>query len=276
MTIKIVADSACDMRSSGTAEFISVPLVVHTDDKQYVDDANLDIAAMTTELREHKGRSYSSCPSPAAWETAFSGNDDVIAFTITSGLSGSYNSAITAKNACDEAGSGRNIHIFDTLSAGPGIAILIDKARELIADGLDFDAVCEQIKDYMAHTKLLFALESLHNLAENGRVSHIVSLACGILGIRLIGKASDDGLLESLDKCRGAKNTVRGLLENMEKIGYHGGRVSIGHCLNESAAANVKEAIKHKFAQAEIKIYALGGLCSYYAENGGIMMGFEI
>ena len=72
-------------------DFVSVPLSIRTDAEEFYDDANLDVDAMVSTLRDTKGRSYSACPNIADWESAFGESGNVIAFTITSALSGSYN-----------------------------------------------------------------------------------------------------------------------------------------------------------------------------------------
>ena len=94
---RIVADSSCDLLTLDGADFVSVPLSIRTDTEEFCDDANLDVDAMVSTLRDTKGRSYSACPNIADWESAFGESGNVIAFTITSALSGSYNAACVAK-----------------------------------------------------------------------------------------------------------------------------------------------------------------------------------
>ena len=165
--------------------------------------------------------------------------------------------------------------MFDSLSAGPEIALLIEKAAAELRTGADFDAVCNVLKSYQSQTHLLFALESMHNLAQNGRVSKLAATVAGVLGIRVVGQASAEGTLEMLGKCRGARRTLEFLLRAMERLGYRGGRVRIGHCQNEVLAQDLCSELLHLFPQADIESYPLRGLCSYYAERGGIMLGFE-
>ena len=125
---RIVADSSCDLLTLGGADFVSVPLTIRTDAEEFYDDANLDVDAMVSTLRDTKGRSYSACPNIADWESAFGESGDVIAFTITSALSGSYNAACVAKKNCEERNPTRRIYVVDSLSAGPEIALLIERA----------------------------------------------------------------------------------------------------------------------------------------------------
>lgn len=273
--IRIVADSSCDLLSLAGADLTIAPLTIRTEAKEFRDDASLDVGAMVEALHSSKGRSYSACPNIAEWEMAFGESGDMIAFTITSALSGSYNAACVAKKNCEERSPDRRIQVIDTLSAGPEIALLMERAVSVIQTGAGFDEVCEAVREYQARTHLLFALESLHNLAQNGRISKLSAAMAGVLGIRAIGQASAEGTLEMLGKCRGARRTRAYMLEEMVKLGYAGGSVRIGHCQNETFAMELRTAILIRFPGADVRAYPLRGLCSYYAERGGIMMGFE-
>ena len=272
---RIAADSSCNLLTLDGADFVSVPLTIRTETEEFRDDASLDVDAMVSTLRSTRGRSYSACPNVADWESAFGESGDVIAFTITSNLSGSYNAACAAGKNCTERNPARRIHVVDTLSAGPEITLLLEKALSEQSSGAGFDEVCENLKAYQRRTHLLFALESMHNLAQNGRISRLTATMAGVLGIRAAGQASAEGTLEMLGKCRGARRTLEFLLRAMERLGYRGGRVRIGHCQNEVLAQDFCSELLHLFPQADIKSYPLRGLCSYYAERGGIMLGFE-
>ena len=118
-------------------------------------------------------------------------------------------------------------------------------------------------------------LKSLKNLANNGRVSHTVAAVASILGICLTGKASDEGTLEPLNKVRGEKKAIATLIKNMIDNGFKGKKVIISHCFNEEAALALKEKLSEMFENVKIKIQNTGILCSFYAEHGGILVGFE-
>ncbi len=272
---RIAADSSCNLLALDGADFVSVPLTIRTDAEEFRDDASLDVDAMVAALRATKGRSYSACPNIAQWEEAFGERGDVIAFTITSGLSGSYNAACAAKEICRQRDPSRRIHVVDSLSAGPEIALLIEKALSETRAGADFDGVRRAVQEYRERTRLLFALESMHNLAQNGRVNRLVATMAGVLGIRAVGQASAEGTLEMLGKARGARRTRQLMLSEMERLGYRGGSARIGHCQNETLALEIREEIRQRFPAADAQIHPLRGLCSYYAERGGIMLGFE-
>ena len=118
-------------------------------------------------------------------------------------------------------------------------------------------------------------LESMQNLANNGRVNKIVAKAAGILGIRAVGRASDVGTLEPLEKCRGEKKAISALADYMVSCGYEGGKMRISHCLNLAAAESLRANILAAYPDADVQIRPTGGLCSFYAEKGGMIIGFE-
>ena len=276
MSFKIVSDSSSDVRELSGVPFASAPLKVITDDKEYVDNNNLDVIEMLTDLKQYKGRSRSSCPSSGEYVEAFGDAENVFCITITSGLSGSCNAANVAAKQYMEEHPDRKVHVIDSLSTGPENALIIEKLRDLILNGNDFESVKEKITDYNNHTRLIFALESMHNLANNGRVNPVVAKMAGILGIRAIGRASADGVLEMICKSRGPVNAANDILSNMIGDGYSGGRVKIHHANNSAAAELLKGKIEEKYPDSKIEIATTGGLCSFYAEQGGLLVGFEI
>lgn len=275
MNFKIVTDSAADIKELSGISFESVPLKIITEVKEYVDNKSLDVVDMLSNLKKYKGKSRSSCPNSEEYLRAFGDSENIFCITITSGLSGSYNSANTAARTYLNEHPDRKIHVIDSLSTGPENALIIEKLRDLILEGNSFDAVKEKIKEYHSRTRLIFALESMHNLANNGRVSHLKAKMAGILGIRAIGRASDVGTLEMISKTRGPVNTAADILKNMIGDGYSGGRVKIHHANNIGFAEMMREKILQKFPDARIDIAPAGGLCSFYAEEGGLLVGFD-
>ena len=274
MKIRIVADSSADLFTTEDRSIVSVPLRIVTDVKEYVDDENLDVKAMTDDLAAYSGRSGSACPGTGDWLDAFEDADWVFGVAITSHLSGSYNAARVAKEQYEEENPGRRVHIVDSLSAGPELAMIVEKIQECVEKGMDFDAICETVEAYAKNVETTFALKSLRNLANNGRVNPAIAKLAGILGIQVVGKA-ENGELEQTDKVRGDKKVTAVMFENMKKMDYNGGKVGINHCLNETAASNLMKAIKAEYPNANIKLGCLRGLCSFYAEQGGMIIGFE-
>lgn len=274
-SFRIVADSAADLFTLNNVPFSSAPLKIITDEKEFCDNKDINVAEMVDYLKTYKGKSTSSCPNPDEWLKAFGNSKYIFAVAITSGLSGSFNAAMAAKEIYETEYPDRRVFVVDSLSAGPGEAILVEKLEELILSDKDFDTISKEIIKYQEKTSLLFVLQSLTNFANNGRISPAVAKIAGLLGICIVGKASDKGTLQPLEKCRGLRKSIDAILENLIANGFNGGKIRIAHCFNESGANELKTKILEKFNTANIKIYSTQGLCSFYAEKGGILIGYE-
>ena len=275
MNYKIVADSSANLFAAEGVDYGYVPLKIITGEKEFYDVPQQDVFEMLEYLKETKQTSSTSCPNAFEWKEAFGEADGVFAVTITSNLSGACAAANQAKLDYEEEHPDRRVSVLDTLSVGPEARLIIEKLRELMTEDLSFEEIDARIRAYMQRTHLLFSLESLENLARNGRVSPAVAKVVGVLGIRVVGKASDVGTLQQLHKCRGQKRAIATILEEMKAHGYAGGKVRIDHCLNLGAAVELKELICKEFLHADVQIGACAALCSFYAERGGMLVGYE-
>ena len=139
---KIAADSSSNVLAMTGTDYASVPLKIRAE-KEYVDDANLDVAGMVADLRVYKGKSGSSCPNVGEWMEAFGEAEEVFGVTITKHLSGSYNAARQAAESYMEENPGRKAFIFDSLTAGPGLMMIVEKIRECEAPGDDYETTKE-------------------------------------------------------------------------------------------------------------------------------------
>ena len=280
MTWKIVADSGCDYREitdlANQTTFESVPLTIQIDNEIFVDNAHLDIDDMIKKMYATSSASKSACPSPDDYLRSFEGAENIFVVTITGSLSGSHNSAQLAKKLFLEEKPTANIHVIDSLSAGGEVDLIVRKLNDLIKEGLSFEQVVEAISHYQANTKLLFVLAKVDNLVKNGRLSKLIGTVVGLLNIRMVGEASDSGTLELLQKARGAKKALTAAVDEVLKAGYKGGRIIIAHRNNEKFCQQFTEVIKEKFPAADISFLPTSGLCSFYAEEGGLLMGYEI
>lgn len=275
MKRKIVADSSCDIRELNGVDFAVAPITISTDNKHYVDNQELDVHLMSEELAKYKGVSHTACPSVGSWLDCYEGFDEIFVITLTGAMSGTYNSAMTAKGIYEEENENVKVHVFDSLSTGPEMRLLIEKLKEMIEEDLTFEEIVEKGQDYLNHTRLFFALKSLHNFAMNGRVSKTVASAIGVLNISIFATASEKGTIQQISKCRGEKKVVKSMIEHLEDAGYHGGKVRISHADNLKLAHNVRDKILELYPNADIIVYPMGGLCTYYAEKGGLLVGCE-
>ena len=275
MKLKIVADSSANLPELAEIPYASVPLKLTTDQREFVDDETLDCKAMMAYLDSYKGRSGSSCPSVGEWVEAFGDADFVFTLAISKAMSGSHNSALQAKEVYVEEHPGRQVCCIDSLTTGPELILLAEKIRELAAKGLDFDGIREQVLAYQKHCHMIFMLSSVDNLAKNGRVNPLIAKAVGILNIRIVGRASDEGTFQQVHKSRGEKKGLAALYQLMQDNGYQGSPVRINHVFNQVGALALKELILADHPGADVTVTPTTGLCSFYAEQGGIMVGFE-
>ena len=229
---------------------------------------------MTEYLKHFQGKSGSACPGVGDWLKSFGEAEEVFCLTIISTLSGSYNAAMIAKEQYEEEHPGRKVYVIDSYSAGPEMKLLAEKLRSLAEEGKEFETICKEIEAYKEERScLIFCLESLKNLANNGRVTKAQAALCSMIGIRVVGDVQDG--LHPTDKCRGEKKAILKIFSNMKEKGYKGGTVIVDHCMNEKAAEHLKMIIREEFPEAVVRIEKTFGLCSFYAEQGGLMVGFE-
>ena len=281
MKWKIVVDSSCDLRELTFAHteeigFAVVSLKIIVGEREFVDEKGLDTVEMLEVMENHHGKTSSSAPNAGEWKKAFADGENVFAITISGALSGSAAGAHTARHLLEQEGINKNIKIIDSLSTGPEMTLYVEKLVEYIEQGLSFEEVSAKIDKYAKNVRLLYVLESLDNLIKNGRVSKLEGGLAGLLGIRILGTASNEGTLDLLHKCRGQKKVYDHMLNRMIEDGFDGGRVVISHCLNEQWAEYLKTKIKEKFASCKVTVMPAGGLCSYYAQRHGILLGYEI
>ena len=275
MKIKLVADSSANLTCMPHCDYSFAPLKVIAGNHEFTDDTKIDVPFMLQRLDAHKGPTSTACPSVQDWLEAFGDADLVLGVSITSALSGCFNTASIAAQEYTAANPDKKVFILDSLSTGPEMELILEKYQELLSQNKSFDAICNEIQQYLSHTHLIFSLESLSNFAKNGRVSQSTAAAVGFLGIRIVGKASDHGTLEPLHKCRGEKKALQQLLQSMLESGYCGGKVRISHTNNSAAATAFSNLLKEKHPNCDLIIRENLGLCSYYAEKGGILIGYE-
>ena len=279
MNWRIVSDSSCDLftlpEECPNTEFATIPFIIRVGQTEYIDDEKISVDAMVTANENHREMAQTACPSPQAWVEEFSKPGNVLAFTISSSLSGSYNSACTAKQMVEEEHPEKRIAVIDSKATGPETVLIIRKACELIKRGLSIDEIEKALNETAAKTHIIFALSSYHNLIKAGRVNRLVGLIAGHLGFWGIGVGDDNGEIAMRGKARGPKNMVKVMLEEISKIGLCGaGRAVISHCLNPEIAEQIKERLLNAYPHLTVDILPTRGLDSFYAERHGLIVGF--
>lgn len=270
----IVTDSSSNIVDFDDLPFASVPMKIMVDGKNFEDVKGIDLEDLVNKM-ERCSTSSSSCPNVAEWLEAFEGHEEVFAVTISSRLSGSFDSAMMAKKEYESSRPGARVEVIDSRMTGPGMRMITEKLVELSALGAAFDECLSRLAEYRKRMHLCFSLASIHNLAKNGRVSSITATIFGVLGIRMLGRASDEGTIESVNKVRGEKAGLRSILHELAEKGFKGGKCYISHTLDADLAGRLKEKILEIYPGSRIHMEANTGLCSYYAERHGLIVGFE-
>ena len=275
MRYQIVSDSSSNVFRMEGVSYTTVPMKIIAGEKEYVDTESLDVRGMVDDLKAYKGKSGSSCANAQEWLEAFGDADMVFGITISRNLSGSFNAAQQAAQDFAEEHPESKIHIFDTLSAGPEMAMVAEKIVELVNKGLAFEEIVAQVREYQNHCHILFCLESMNNLARNGRVNPAVAKLASVLGIRACGDAQN-GQIVPTQKPRGQKKATETLAAMIRERGFRDDSwLRIAHCFGENQARLLIDALKKDFPNARYTVEPTGALCSFYAEEGGLMIAME-
>lgn len=278
MKWNIVADSSIDLfeleQSFENIEFSTVPFSLTVGENTFVDDENLEKEQLLREMKESRSASTSACPSTGAWLEQFEKAGNIVAITITSNLSGSYNSASAAKELMCEKEPGKNIYVIDSLSTGAESILILRKLCELIDSGLDFEAVIEGVEAFKKSSRTVFALCCFDNLVKNGRMSKLKGFVANSLGFWGIGIASDIGTIEMKGVARGQKKALAAIIADMQERCGQIHHVILDHCMNEEFSHQIEEAVLAQWPEAKVTILPTRGLCSYYAEQKGLIIGY--
>lgn len=278
MSYLIISDSSSNLLWSNDEHYRTVPLHVMIDGHDWADTADLDINKFDEALDSCTGPVSTACPSPDEWLSAFGDAEEIYCFTISRNLSGSFNSALAAKRHYEDEFPDRHVYIIDTFSAGCTAIFMMDELKKLLDSGIRGEEAVLKLSEFRLHkTALTFTLQSIKRLAAGGRVNPILVKAIGVLDLRIIGTASDEGKIQIAGKHRGAAKVLKGTFKEMLKLGYNGGRVIIAHNRNIGDAEGLKKLILERFGEkAQVMIMRTTALCSFYAEKYGYIVGFDI
>ena len=283
MGFKIIVDSCCDAKSMPypgvDIPVINVPLSITIDGSTYIDDGSLNTIWLLNAMRSSKVLPVTACPSPAAYAEAMSGDDDAFVVTLSAELSGSYQAAMAGLEL--KKGSGR-VHVFNSESACAGEARIALEIGWLISQGLSFDEIVAQGKEYIRDMKTFFILQSLDSLIKAGRMSKITGSIATFMQLRPIMSDDGTGGIMLYEKARGTKNAINKLVEilrrqeeKMRLAGRPGKPLTISHCNCPELAIELKSKIREHCPRIEdITILPTGGLSTFYAFDGGIVVGY--
>lgn len=279
MKCKIVADSSCDL----TEELIQklgvelVPLTLQLNDKSYVDDRNLDLEEYLKDMKNTPNPPRTSCPSPAAFMESFVDESKVIfVVTLSSKLSGTYNSARLAAELFLEDHQDYFIHIFDSLSASAAESLIALKIFELSKIIDDPKELVQKVEEYINGIKTLFLLDNVNHLAKNGRLNPVIAKIASALSIKLILGADGKGEIKLIKEGLGYERAFKKFLASIAQQGLDltTRTLVIAYVLEANRAERFYQEVMALYKFKDVIIVKMGGLSSTYADFGGLVIAF--
>lgn len=278
MDYNIVVGSSCDFEDKYGREihYSKVPFTITVDDVSYRDDENLTGKDIVEIMKKSVNAIKTACPSPNEFMEKYKIGENVFVVTISSKLSGTYNSAMTAKNMYLEQFGNKFIHVFDSLSAAIAETLIVYKIKELIDEERSLTEIIESVDSYIKEQRTLFVLENLDNLIKNGRMSKLKGLFAQFLHIKPILAEDRHGEIKMIDKSRGTKGALKKLVDHIGIQGVVSEKKYLGifHCNDLQKALYVKELIEKQYNFKEIIITEANGLSAVYADDGGIIIAY--
>jgi len=280
----IIADSCCNsfpkMLNSEKIDFHVVPLTVMVGDEELVDDENFNTSELIEKMRASKGAAKSACPSPEAFADVMRSGDNVIVIALSSKLSATHASAVTAAETIKKETPNKKLFVLDTLSACVGLDHILFKLKDIIEGGdLSFDEVTAQIAAYATRTRVRFVLQDVTNLVKNGRMSKILGRLISTAKIKLICGDDGKGEIQKHAMALGHKKALHALCDlPMKDLGFEAGNVgetpiTIAHANNEDDANYIKD-IFTKFGFKNIKMLVMRGISTLYAADKGLAIAY--
>lgn len=277
MSYKIVVDSCCELPAElrKNIEFESVPLTLIVGDVyEKEDDETFDQKEFLEIVAKSQVCAKSACPSPERYMQAYQTDaENVYVITLSSHLSGSYNSAMLGKNLYHETYGEKNIYVIDSESASCGEAQIALKIMDLEAEGLSFEEIIEKIEVFVKEMNTYFVLDNLDTLRKNGRMSGVKALVASTLSIKPV-MGAEGGVIVQRGQSVGIKKALAKMVEFVikEAVEPEKKRLLITHCNAPERAQSVKEQLETKLSVKEIYIIDMAGLSSLYANDGGIIV----
>lgn len=279
MNWNLVADSSCDLFAQDLTcdalNFATVPFSIRVGSEEIIDHEGLDIRSLVAKMEASPKATSTACPNPYDWAEQFRQAKHSLALTISANLSGSFNSACAGRDLLLAEDKNHLVHVINSRSTGPALALCLMHTAELIKTGLNPEQIFEKSQQFLDGTKTVFALCSFDNLVKNGRMSRISGFVARKLGMWGVGVASPEGTIAMKGKSRGTANVLNMILEDMQQRGFTGGEVAISHCFNPEMAQKLKESISEHWHNAKITVLKTRGLDSVYAEKGGLIISYR-
>lgn len=278
MPYRIIGDSCTDLPESLKKDphIRLVPLTLYVDDYLVMDDESFCQSDFLKRVKASPNAPKSACPSPEDYMKHFDCEGDVYVVTLSSPLSGSYNSAMLAKKLYAEEHPDKNIEVIDSRSASVGQALIAMKIKELAEMQHPFKTVTELVRAFRDEMKTKFVLESLDALRKNGRLSGIQAMIVSALNIKPVMGATPEGTICKVGQARGIRRALNLIAEAIEADVVRPAEkiLGISHCNNYERAELVKQEILKRVPFADSFIVNTAGISSLYASDGGIIAAY--
>lgn len=278
MSYKIIVDSCTDLTEDMKKDghFHIVPLELQVGEERIVDDETFDQAAFLKMVSESPVSPKSSCPSPESYMELYGGEDDIYVVTLSSNLSGSFNSAEVAKSLYLEENPHKNIEIINSCSASVGQTLIAMKIWEYAKEGKKFEEIKELIRKFREGLSTKFVLENLDTLRKSGRLTGLKAIITSVLNIKPVMYGTPEGTISKLDQARGIQKALTLMVESVEKdVKNPKERIfAIAHCNNYARAQYVKNEILKRIAFKDCIIVGTAGVSTMYAGDGGIIISY--
>ena len=277
MSYKIVIDSCGELLDQWKQDehFQSVPLTLTVGSENIIDDSTFDQADFLQKVAACPECPKSACPSPESYRKAFDCEaEHVYCVTLSSELSGSYNSAVLGASLLHEEKKDKKIHVFNSCSASVGQTLIAMKIAKCEESGLPFEDVVSVVNKYIEEQHTFFVLENLETLRKNGRLSRVKALVASALKIKPIMGSTPEGTICQLDQARGMNKALVKMVDKiMEATVNSENRVlAISHCNSPKRAYMLRDAIQERMKLADIVVLDTAGVSSMYANDGGIIV----
>ncbi len=277
MSYKIVVDSCCELpeelKHDPRYEIVPLTLIVG-DSYERLDDDGFDQKEFLRAVAECPVSPRSACPSPEKYMEAYRTDaDHVYVVTLSSKLSGSYNSAVLGKNLYHETYGEKQIYVVDSRSASCGETQIAMQIARWEDEGMGYEEITEKIEKFTDGMHTYFVLDNLDTLRKNGRLSGVKALVASTLSIKPV-MAGDQGSIVQLGQSVGIKKALAKMVDYVVRdvVDAEKKCLMITHCNNQERANSVKEQILSKVKFKDVLIMDTAGISSMYANDGGVIV----
>jgi len=273
----IVVDSGCDLSAelinSEMCTLTHIPINLQIDDTVYKDDETFDKDAYIAHMNSSKTAVKTSAPSPGLFFEQFKIGENVFVVTLSSKLSATYQSAVTAKDMyVDEIGK-KFIHVFDSLSAGIGEGVIAMKISELLEKGKSTAEVVDQVTQFIKGMNTYFIIDKFDNLVKTGRIKPYVAKVASLLNIKPIC-CGENGEIKMMDKTRGYSKAIIRVVKIIKDStpDIETRIIGISHVNAYERALELKEEILKHLKPKDVIIQESNGTITTYANGGGVLV----